>query len=601
MYVELVEGNKKNRGNIVELSSVGRKIRDVESYISLFPFDKGIIPYVKSKKSVSGYKGGVYLHPALFVDVDKKDDNEGARQSALSLIDRLMNDYGVDQEDLWIYFSGNKGFHLGIPSWMIGAEQSSDCDIPKQCENFVKKLCEGIPNIDSGIYNPNRIFRIVNSRHQDSGLYKIPLTFDQLNTSVDEIRVLAEEPNQDFLRKASSKIVNENLKALWNISVPGQVLDKSEVSSTGLFSPKMSGDRNTTAFKQAAILLKQGIHRGEVWNVMLLANAQNNPPLPEVELRTCYESALRTVKQEIKDVEISQIGGFMNEWEESIRDEKNKISLIFPVFDHEMQGKLRGKLCCVIHYGGTKKSLLAQNISYHNVINNDQRVVYSSMEMGVPELIGRFIDLIVEGEYTNASVELEQLEKTNPSAVRLAMDNISAAYGDKLFLTPTSGMETSDYKKVLDKTISETGPVDILVVDGLSMMGGKDDETALVSRHTKELKELAKDYNIFVITIVHASKGGEKYHRDVSQRARGSEKIIDNCDFYICPSLIVKETLGDEKEYEDDRGFLRLVNKRGSGRTIDTVYNFNKKRLLMTQSPQDAREIDRNNPKERSF
>jgi len=38
----------------------------------------------------------------------------------------------------------------------------------------------------------------------------------------------------------------------------------------------------------------------------------------------------------------------------------------------------------------------------------------------------------------------------------------------------------------------------MLIPDGLSMMGGKGEETELVNRHTKELKQLAIKHNIFI-------------------------------------------------------------------------------------------------------
>ena len=47
MFVELVERDVKNRGNIVPIGKVGMASRDYEAYISLFPFDKNIIEYAK--------------------------------------------------------------------------------------------------------------------------------------------------------------------------------------------------------------------------------------------------------------------------------------------------------------------------------------------------------------------------------------------------------------------------------------------------------------------------------------------------------------------------------------------------------------------------
>ena len=288
------------------------------------------------------------------------------------------------------------------------------------------------------------------------------------------------------------------------------------------------------------------------------------------------------------NLDIRPISGWVDEWEEGIREEKNRISLKFPLFDHEMKGKLRGKLCVILHYGGTKKSLLAQNIVHSNK-DNGVRSIYSSMEMGVAELINRFVDIEVAHDKGNASYHLELEHRNNAKVVReIYTDIVGPAYGDLLQISQNSGLTCDEYRVMVDKVTDTAGQVDILVVDGLSMMGGKGTELELANMHTRGLKELAKDRNIFVICIVHASRGGDKHTRDVSKHARGSEKIIDNCDFYICPSLIE-----DGEGYRKDCGYLRLVNKRGTGNQVDLIYSFDPYRLLMTQTTHDPRDYDR--------
>ncbi len=50
-------------------------------------------------------------------------------------------------------------------------------------------------SIDTAIYEHNRLWRIPNTKNRKSGLYKIPLTFDQLATlSIDQIKKLAKQP-----------------------------------------------------------------------------------------------------------------------------------------------------------------------------------------------------------------------------------------------------------------------------------------------------------------------------------------------------------------------------------------------------------------------
>lgn len=292
------------------------------------------------------------------------------------------------------------------------------------------------------------------------------------------------------------------------------------------------------------------------------------------------------------ELDIRPISGWFDEWVHGITEDQNQISLKFPLFDREMKGKLRGKLCVIIHYGGTKKSLLAQNIACHNIFNNNHRIIYSTMEMGVIELGSRFIDMGMYFNDTeeNASSVLEEIQKKEPETVRRYLsDHVATRYSDRLQITQNSAMTCEHYATLIERVKNESGAVDMLIVDGLSMMGGTGSEMELANMHTRGLKELAKDNNILVLCIVHASRGGEKHNRDVSKYARGSEKIIDNCDFYICPSLIV----ADLENYRRDIGYLRLVNKRGSGNVVNLIYSFDRKTLQMDQSAHDPKDYDK--------
>jgi len=292
-------------------------------------------------------------------------------------------------------------------------------------------------------------------------------------------------------------------------------------------------------------------------------------------------------KQE--DVRLDSLKGFADEWYESILPEKNKIIMGYNDFDVDLRGKLRGKLGGVIGYGGTKKSLLAENIAYNNIRESLSRVIYSSMEMGATNLINRFINMAVDDTDYNAAYYLEnENNKGNINAKEVYLKKIAPLFGNRLLITENNSLTCLEYDKLLTLTEKQKNKTDILIVDGLSMMGGQGSEVELYSRHSKELKDLAKKWNIFVILICHLSKGGTKKDRDLSKLIRGSEKILDNCDFYISCSLFEES----KDIFLEDYGNLRLVNKRGSGRVIDVVYGFDKIRLLMSDSGRTLSEFE---------
>lgn len=299
------------------------------------------------------------------------------------------------------------------------------------------------------------------------------------------------------------------------------------------------------------------------------------------ELKKPFDSLpLVEKKPEIICKDISQ---WKDEWYQSILPENNKLSLKFEKWDKEFKGKLRGKLVPIIGYGGTKKSLLALNIAVENISRGLGRCIYSTMEMGATELINRIIDILVEpaeGFNPHSELEFHNNKTKKLNAGEFYEKYIAPLLKDNFLITQNTSLVATDYNYLIEKYRYEKKPIDILIVDGLSGMGGNGSETELYSKHSKELKEIANKYSILVFLICHVSKGGKKTDRDLSSLVRSSEKIIDNCDFYITSSLF---SLSND-EFNKKNGALRLVNKRGSGNTIDVVYEFDNLRLLMDET-----------------
>ncbi len=594
MYVELVERKISNRGHIVPLGTVNTQPANHERYISLFPYDHSIQKHIALAGSVRGYKG-VHYCPAVMIDIDHEKDLQSALNSTRQIVERFYNEHGLHPEDLSIAFSGNKGFHIGIYIQSLG-DYTPATNIPQQVKSFVSQITEGIDNIDKVIYDGARLFRIQNSINPKSKRYKIPLHADELQLTIGEIIALANKPRTGFIRsKPVSDIrVNESLQLIWHKSLKEHdIKAPSDDTKTNIFTIPGKGTRNNTLFRQACHLFdKSELTYSEIQELLNIINDACQEPLPEKELNNLIKSAALKTKHKNTSLELRPVAGWLPEWYDSLREEKNRITLGFSAFDAEMRSRLRGKLCVILGKGGTKKSLFAQNLAYRNL--EHARTIYSSMEMGSVGIVGRGIDMAVDiPEFSvNATHYLEEKEKRSPGYARQQLEtNFSLPYSDKLLITQNTSLTTPEYYILVDRAEAQYGAVDMLIIDGLSMMGGKGTETELVNRHTKELKQLAIDKNILIVLIVHVTKEGEKTTRDLSKLARGSEKIIDNSDFYLSMSLIKKISLTDEEKFEEEYGVIRLVNKRGSGNCIDQVYRFNKKRLLFEETGKDMQDF----------
>ena len=232
MYAELIEKNKGNRGRIVNVGEIDPKLRrDFEAYSSMFLFDKSIFSHVEYTKSLEDDSGnkiypngsvtkfeGAYYAKWLWFDVDN-EELSFARKSTTELVNKLTTKYNIKENDIIVYFSGKKGFHVGVSSKHFGGFEASP-DLPYKIKRLVERLTDGIESIDTSIYNPNRFFRLPNSKHNASDYYKIALTVSELMENNHlKIREMALSPRLDFKFSLSSQVLpNEELIALWTLS-----------------------------------------------------------------------------------------------------------------------------------------------------------------------------------------------------------------------------------------------------------------------------------------------------------------------------------------------------------------------------------------------
>lgn len=603
MYVELVDYKVSNRNKIVLLSELSTDSVPHERYISVFPYGRDISQYVKTTGSVAEYKGKRYA-PCIYMDFDSANEIYEAQEEVRDLISGLVKDYSVQIKDIDVFFSGSKGFHVVLYEKTLGGIEMSE-DIPDKVKRFVLKLKQKyrLNHLDESIYSRTSIIRTPNSVNSKTGLYKIPIKHDEIALHISDIKKLAQQPRMISRdRNSYSMLKNEGLSNLFHgyTDVKDISIVASGVSSN-FFEGTEQGDRNNRLFKQACMLFdKSQMDLETITRFVKLINTQNDPPLPDREVNLIIESASKkTIKNRKTPSEtgitIKPVSEWADEWYESILPENNKISLLLPKYDREFEGKVRGKLCVLLGYAGSKKSMYGQNLAYHNVVNLGLRGIYSTMEASAQDTVGRFINMVKgDAGYTkNPEKDIAEKEQQETGYALKEFNDVAKKLSDKLQITQDPSCESAHYDKMIHQVTENSGQVDFLIVDGLSMMGGNEDSTRRAERHTKELKELAKKWNIFIVLIVHVKRGDTETTRDLSRSARDSEKIVDNCDFYISFSKIeVNTPYGNV--YSKDKGNMRLHNKRGSGNTIDVVFYLNPISLRMSDTGETVEKVTDN-------
>jgi hypothetical protein len=182
-YVRVSQG--VNKYTLVPEDQVESQIKSNEEdyYTSLYTYNESHYNTWKSSKSVAGIRDVVTNR--IFFDFDKKDDVEAARKDAVTLVDRLVKD-GINPTNIQICFSGSKGFSIEV--------LSTNYLNPQQFKNLVFSYASDLKTFDQVVNDPNRLIRVVGTKHKESGLYKFPLKADQLKfLKVEEILNLAKD------------------------------------------------------------------------------------------------------------------------------------------------------------------------------------------------------------------------------------------------------------------------------------------------------------------------------------------------------------------------------------------------------------------------
>ena len=189
MYLEIVMGGPYNRGSLISKKELSEWISNAVSqeedlYRSMYLYTKDVVG-----KKIKGYIGPRAIDN-IVLDVDKGDDShELTLENARHVADKLL-----EQRIPFVpHFSGT-GYHFHLPKRVFDAETSPD--LPFILRTTIK---QAFPEVDSSIFMRTGIYRVTHTINKKSGLYKIPLTVEELmDEDVSYIHTLAKEPRLDF-------------------------------------------------------------------------------------------------------------------------------------------------------------------------------------------------------------------------------------------------------------------------------------------------------------------------------------------------------------------------------------------------------------------
>ena len=271
-----------------------------EAYLSAFHFGAEFRRHLESTGSTRGYAGPCWT-PWLWFDLDSDGDLARGQAAAVRLVEAILSRYGLSPGEVLAFFSGSKGFHVGLPTALWRPEPSES--FHRTAKHFAENVAAiATVAIDAGVYDRVRAFRAPNSRHPKTGLFKRRLTLDELKGPLDAILEAAKEPfpfDPPTVAKTSDEAVAGWKAAIDQTRAEAEAKAARRIEGARLNRATLDfirngavkGDRHRMLFSAAANLAEFGCPPDLAH--ALLAEAGLDSGLPPSEVRRQIECGLR--------------------------------------------------------------------------------------------------------------------------------------------------------------------------------------------------------------------------------------------------------------------------------------------------------------------
>ena len=286
-----------------------------ENIINSFESDTYCTIYKYDNENIDSCNFIAPLYLDLDIDNIEEDYNKLIRDLKI-LIHKLVTEFHVEQNDIQIYFSGSKGFHLIISENIFGFEPGRTLNKDLKKVAVYLKAYTLTKCIDTKIYDYKRLFRINNTINSKTGLYKVRISYDDLiDMSYNDLIEYASKPKDiepdEYLYndKASESFANliEKLnkrdREKINIQIAKEYIRKKELLPCVKYilqNGSPNGQRNNSTIALANSLFQVGYNQDEVIEIITTWNeTKNEEPLPDREIRATIKSAYNNSKQNI--------------------------------------------------------------------------------------------------------------------------------------------------------------------------------------------------------------------------------------------------------------------------------------------------------------
>lgn len=224
-------------------------------------------------------------------------------------------------------------------------------------------------------------------------------------------------------------------------------------------------------------------------------------------------------------------------------DSMKPISTGIGDLDRVITGLNRSDLILLAARPGMGKTSFALNIARNAACKSKKTVAFFSLEMSKEQLASRLLS--TEALISGTKLRTGKLSEEEWSRLIPASDVLSKA---ELYLDDTPGITITEMKSRLRRLRN----LDLVVIDYLQLMGSGrriDNRVQEISEITRNLKILAKEMNVPVITLSQLSRASEQRtdHRPQLSDLRDSGSIEQDADIVL---FLYREGYYSEKSAE---------------------------------------------------
>ncbi len=585
IYADYAIGNVNRRNNIQDIRSFKLNGVITDCYRSIFLFDESLKFYVEKTNSVTGY-AGPHTTELLLFDFDS-DDLEAVKNEVYNFVNHLFFNYDIPFDYIRIAFSGSKGFHISIPMTVFADEIKPSEKFYQVYKNVAQELSEGFKFVDYSIYELKRLFRITNTIHSKTRLYKVPITLDELKLSIEDIKALATAPRMLGYTNPTEMIVVETLGEIYNKWLNYKPISKGigqgTLKETSQADDLLSilregvaeGNRHAALIRLTAAFLNKGLTYKWAYECLKSWNQKNTPPLPDERLESesfrVYEDGKKDSTGLVNTTEfkIYSISDGLEEYHKFTKeDQAKKVQIGYELIDKKIRGISPGETMCVIGKTSVGKSAFLQNIGFNYAKASKQPVLFFSMEMPMTSVIERSIQ--IECDMTGFEVE-EMFRKDFDQARRKA--NLLLSKIPNFYCVEKSGLDLGNIKEYIafaEENIYK-GKTGLILIDYLGLVREKGkDLYEQISKVARGIKELAKETKTPIIYLSQTTKAYSEYDELSLGSARDSGSVDEASDF-ILGLWKEKDELSEEKRKEIPLICGIIKNRKGGLGKINLI------------------------------